>query len=239
VATTSCEACEIGKYQVASGSDHCLPCQHGTASPLTSQTTCVTCTAGTYSIGESSSQCAKCATDGMNCETGMARIEDNYWAYSINVTSTIDIDNATKVSVVNRQLEILSCIQGRCLGGTYSALGYTPCGKNRLQTLDNIMCGSCLPHHVEYGTDCIGNTPRTPRLLVMVADLCALNNRMHTSEWFNGSSCSCMHSIWCVFITYICTNITWFGSNFPLFWYQSYQITHAQSMAACLSLLIG
>lgn len=133
-------------------------CAVGTAGVVEGNVACAGCGAS-YTFEPASTECHRCADQGMYCEGGIATIEEDYWAWP---------KNGSQKGM--RQLGVVPCPKGKCLGGVYGSFNYTPCSAKRRQDGDNIMCGACIKDYIEFGSSCTECT-RTNSGLIVLAGL--------------------------------------------------------------------
>jgi hypothetical protein len=164
----TCTLCSSGQYQPKPAQSSCLPCAIGQAQELRGQSKCISCVTGSYTLVEGSRTCASCqGRSGLMCTGGRVNVDEGYYGWIVSVEETSNSSS----SVVGYRFELRTSVCGggsRCKGGDWSSNDYTPCTRDRNQSLTNVLCGRCRDHYIEFGSTCVECTKTDAGLLVLV-----------------------------------------------------------------------
>ena len=158
---TNCvvHACEDNYlYDVDSG--QCSPCPLG----LAGVGVCAVCAAGFYTP-QPGSDCIPCVDiEGLICSGGLANVAPGYWAF------LAPADGSSQVELY----QTAPCPLGFCPGsalqtqqtsGNSSNSTVQLCTPPRLNSISNVLCGSCVDGYVAWGNECVPCTVANGELL--------------------------------------------------------------------------
>ena len=158
--------CAIGQESLGIGTN-CTTCPQGRFQDQSSSTPCQICPIGSYAPNRGRSSCLDCSSlVGIQCRDGDAYVQPSYWGYVINNQGEVRASpcpsgyctGETSVSLVSTSTASLSssAITTSQLSEEGAAVQFSgsPCGPNRLQSPDNVLCSACAAGYVEWQGSC-------------------------------------------------------------------------------------
>jgi hypothetical protein len=148
-----CFTCGPGQYQASPNATRCLDCARGFSQAQFNVTSCTACAPGKFSNSTGARQCVECpegsyplgthcilcaSQAGLDCSRRVVAVRRGYWAYT-------DAQTGQWITV--------ECTADRCQGSLNISAQCT--GANRDPSLDNQLCGRCLPDYADTGGTCI------------------------------------------------------------------------------------
>jgi hypothetical protein len=122
----------------------------------------------TPSLGSSCTSCA--GIIGLLCASGLASVEEGYWAYQMPVEGTVDIIETDSSS--QQQLLYLTtpCPPGFCPGTALQmedSSNTVYCTYPRLNSRSNTLCGQCEEGFLAWGDGCVSCSGVSSRLVMI------------------------------------------------------------------------
>jgi len=163
-----CHQCLAGSYAGSLGSVRCELCNIGDYQPKNGSLFCLQCPAGRYNNHRgSSAECFACTAD-MDCAKP-------------GVVATQDLGQRWKYFDDDGILQSASCPAHLCDGSMSPQ--ETRCSSRRVQSSDNVLCGTCSPGYAEINqkcVDCAKSNTSTAVLIVVISLMLLLTIHMGT-----------------------------------------------------------